>query len=493
MALLVAACSRGDRANAAGAASVLPSSGPDPVVVRIPLGGGTVRAYRYPALDSVLWSSAQPAPAIDRVLAFDAENGVLAILDRAGRPGWLDLRLGTVRTATRDKLSVISSVDGWAIFGVTAANVLVRLTPSDEWTLPAGHKVRRLFPLPDGTLLALGDEGERSVLLRVRPPDVTLGDSVVLDRPGRGVATSVGDRVYFASARHLVGVHPQDLARLDRLEAPDEILALAPTPSGDRVFVANKGSSRLDVVDRYAAEFQSSVQLPGLVTELRMDPMGRYVLARPVSGDSAWLVAIATETLRGTVQTSWRLDLPAFAADGRIARIDGDDVVFEDAASHKAVQRVEGGARDVWYFTTWNGFRPRAKELDEPVTFALGTPPPGDTHDVDTASVPATADTAVAAASAPPVAAPRPAPPVTPPPAQRTLWTVSFAAVLSQDRAREIAGTIAVDGQHPRVVSGLTAGTTVYRVIFGPYATKGEADRVGRSSQHNYWVYEGIP
>ena len=70
---------------------------------------------------------------------------------------------------------------------------------------------------------------------------------------------------------------------------------------------------------------------------------------------------------------------------------------------------------------------------------------------------------------------------------------ISFAAVLSEDRAREIAATISVDGQRPRVIKGETAGTTVFRVVFGPYNSKADAERMGRASKHNYWVYEGVP
>jgi cell division septation protein DedD len=90
------------------------------------------------------------------------------------------------------------------------------------------------------------------------------------------------------------------------------------------------------------------------------------------------------------------------------------------------------------------------------------------------------------------VAPPAPAQPP-PAPAVRDSWTVSFAAVLNEARAREIAEGIDVDGQRPRVVTAQTAGTTVYRVVFGPYATKIDAERIGRASKHNYWVYEGVP
>jgi cell division septation protein DedD len=222
-----------------------------------------------------------------------------------------------------------------------------------------------------------------------------------------------------------------------------------------------------------------------------MDPMGRYLLARPVNGDSAWVVAIATQTLVGTVGTAWRNDLPTVAVDGMIGVARGDDVVFVDPNSGKTVREVTGGAADIWFFALWNGFRPRSRELDTPVSFATRDssprdPPPPDTSPVAPEREPR--DTA----PPPPVAPPAPAQPVSPP-VVRDAWTVSFAAVLSEARAKEIAQTIEVEGQRPRVVAAQTAGTTVYRVVFGPYTTKMDAERIGRASKHNYWVYEGIP
>jgi septal ring-binding cell division protein DamX len=36
-------------------------------------------------------------------------------------------------------------------------------------------------------------------------------------------------------------------------------------------------------------------------------------------------------------------------------------------------------------------------------------------------------------------------------------------------------------------------GQPVYRVVLGPYATREDADRVGRESRQSYWIYEGGP
>lgn len=443
----------------------------------------------------MVWRASEQSPAVDRVLAFDGENGSLAYVGANGIPGWLDLRIGSVRAATKAQLTAVSSADGSAIFGVKDANEVVRFTPTGDWSHTLSRKVHRLFPVADGSLLVLVEQGASDALLRLRPPDDVVTDSLVVPRPDRAVLSSLGDRLYLGAKNALVSVRPQSLGKVDKVRADDDILALASTPSGDRIFMANKGGPRLEVVDRYSEDVKNSATLPGLVTELRMDPLGRYLLARPVSGDSAWVVAIATGNLVGTVKTAWRTDLPAVTVDGLVAAIRGNDVAFVDAKSADVKQTVKDGANDVWYFALWNGFRPRAQGIDRPVSFSLGEAAGTVVQD--------TAATGARAAAAPPArdtttptpvaATEPPPPPPPPPPVARDSWTVSFAAVLTEARAREIAETITVDGQHPRVTQGQTAGTTVYRVVYGPYNSKADAERMGKASQHNFWVYEGVP
>ena len=72
-------------------------------------------------------------------------------------------------------------------------------------------------------------------------------------------------------------------------------------------------------------------------------------------------------------------------------------------------------------------------------------------------------------------------------------WVVSFAAFVSEPPARDRAATISVEGQKARVVTGESNGTTIYRVILGPYPTKADAERIGRASRVSFWVYEGNP
>ena len=142
---------------------------------------------------------------------------------------------------------------------------------------------------------------------------------------------------------------------------------------------------------------------------------------------------------------------------------------------------MSGGAADFWYPFRWTGFRPRAEALDEPVDF-VGPP-------VDSTAVPvdstAPQDSAAATPSAP-APAPAPAPPprdtaVRRPPAG---YTVSFAALLVADKARELAASIRVGSENARVVTAVRDGSTIYRVVLGPYprARKRSASGASRSS-----------
>jgi cell division septation protein DedD len=219
------------------------------------------------------------------------------------------------------------------------------------------------------------------------------------------------------------------------------------------------------------------------------------LLAKPANGgDSAWVIDIGTGRLIGSVGTRWTIDLPAFAPSSTIATVQGSDVVFVDGTTLNTVRKVAGGAKDYWYFFYWNGFRPRPADLDQPVTFATpDTTVPRDT----TAAQPPVQAPVDSNRAAPPLrdANPTMVPPVVlPPPAatQRPAagFLVSFAAVLSDQRAQEVAATVEVGGKRARVFPTKTGSTTIYRVVLGPYATREEADRIGRESKRQYWVFE---
>jgi len=508
------ACGRERKANTdtvGNAARAEAARGPDPILIRLPRKGGTVRAYLYPRLDSVIWTGRTTS--VDRVLGFDPEGGALAIVDAKGQPGRVDLRMSASVVATKAQLTSLTAPTGTDIYGVDDKGTVIRLTRSGDWKFTPPYPARAVFPQADGGLVIDAQHGNDAVLWLIHPPDTRLRDTVTLPITMRGVHAQVGDRVYVATDTALVGVRGRDLSEVPSIRVRGHIVALAPTPSGDRIYVATTGDSSLAVVDRYTDKVASTVQLPGEISDLRMDGLGRYVIARPARGDSAWVIAVATNHVVGSVRTKWTEDLPATAPDGAIALNSGRDVIFVDGETLQAVRTVAGGASDFWYFTFWNGFRPRAAGVDQPVSFATADTTTSDSarHAADSTHV-ATADTSAKTAAAAPVAAPvaapaQPAQPphqaahvptlpaAAPPPTASAAapFTVSFAALLNESKARILADSISVGGTRARVVPSQRAGTTIYRVVLGPYPNRAAAEQIGRDSKRSYWVFPGQP
>ena len=502
LALVLLACAPTDRGDSEtrDAGSRRTSTGPDPVVLRIPRAGGPATAYVYPRLDSVVWQSPAPLPPIARVLGFDPEGGLLAFVDSAGDPGRLDLRVGAVHRQADAGLRALASADGVAIYGVDRSGKVVRLTPAGEaWTLTPPSPARAALPQADGWLLVVGEREDETLVWRLHPPESRIVDTLSLPRTTPGVRAHVLDRLYLAADERLLGVRSQGLEPVPGVSFDGRVTTVAATPSGDRVFVVTDSSDEIAVVDRYEEDVTHRVDLPGPVSALRVDPLGRYLLARPARGDSAWIVSLSSGEHVGTVATGWRDDLPLVAPDGAIAVARGEDVVFLSGGGWTPGARVAGGAADFWHTLSWSGFRPRAGDIDDPVRFPTRQPDPAPappSADSTPWPAPAPYDTIrppAADSAAPP---PRPMPPPPRPVPNRPITSgfyVSFAALLDAARARELAAQITVDGQRAKVVEGQQAGTTIHRVLLGPFADRAEADRVGRASGRTYFILEGAP
>ncbi len=507
--LAAVACGRDQRAGSdtlGDAARAEAARGPDPILVRLPRAGGTVRAYLYPRLDSVVWTGRTTS--VDRVLGFDPEGGALAIIDAKGQPARVDFRLAESAIATKAKLAALVAPTGAEIYGVDAKGNVVRLTRGGDWSFTPPFPARAVFPQSNGDIVVASQHGREAILWLMRPPDTKLRDTVVLPITMRATSAQVGDRVYFATDTALVGVRGRDLSEAPPIRVHGRVAALAPTPSGDRIYVAIAADSSLEVVDRYTDKVASTIQLPGAISDLRMDGLGRYVLVRPARGDSAWVIAVATNHVVGSVRTRWTEDLPVTAPDGAIALNSGRDVIFVDGETLQPVRTVAGGASDFWYFTFWNGFRARAAGVDQPVSFAST-----DSARNDSATVAADSTTRVAIDSVVGTALPQrpqlasaarasaqshaqtsvPTIPPAPTASAAAPFTVSFAALLNETKAHSLADSIDVAGARARVVPSQRAGTTIYRVVLGPYANRAAAEQIGRTAKRPYWVFPGEP
>ena len=433
-------------------------------------------------LDSTVWT-VDEAPAIERVLAFDDNAGSIAVVDAKGFPGRLDLRETDVLRAARTKLTSLTSVNGSDIYGINSKGEIIRLNPSGtDWKFKPSVAARAVFAQPNGDLIVSANKGAQTLVWRVHPPDDIAEDSAVLPLAGRAVRTQLGDRIYFTVDSGLVGVRGKDLSSLGAVPLTSRVRALAPTPSGDRLYVATMTDSAISIVDRYTGRLQSGLTLPAPPLDFRMDALGRYLLARFPAQDSAWVIAIGNNKLLGAVQTRWESDLPAITPDGRIALLGAKDVTLVDPQKLDVRSTVTGGAKDYWYFFAWDGFRPRAKGLDQPVTF------PSDSLPVDSLAVsPPPSGTVL------PPAGVDTTPTTAPPSQQPAGFIVSFAALLSEEKAQQVAGTIKVGDMQAHVLPTTTGSSPIFRVVMGPYLTRQEAERIGRASKREYWIYEGSP
>lgn len=475
-----------DRSSRPPGADATPSipGGPDPIVLRVSRDGGVMSATRYPDLESTLWRSSARVPALARIIAFGAEDGYLAAVDTSGAPVRIDIRLGTVTTSRDDTVAVASSADGGAIYALTTHGEITRYTPSGgDWRFTPTLPAHALYAQTDGSLIVAGAKGDRAIVWRVRPPGQDVTDSLSFDIGGNeatlrkslvATAGAVGDRVFFGGNEEVIAVRTRDLAKALEVDIGDPVTAITATPSGDRLFVAIENEELLRVVDRFEEGVKGKITLPGVPRALRMDPLGRVLLARG-GADSVYVISLGSDAVIGVVRSAWRGDLPLVLPDGAIATTRGEDVVLAHPTSLKDMRTVVGGARQFWYTLRWNGFRPRASGLDQPVQFRTSAP----RDSMDYADSAAARDLARDSTRRDT--------------ATTSSFTVSFAAVLDEQQARQVASRIRVDGETPRITTSDRAGTTLYRVVLGPYPTRADADRIGKASGQSYWIFEGAP
>lgn len=246
------------------------STGLDAVLLRVPRSGGIARAHRVGS-DSVLFSARDRAPALDGILDFDDFLGVVLLRDANSRILNLDLRLGTVTIPGEERLRGTVVAEGAAAYGLDAQGRIIRVTPSVTWTWPVPGGATSLVPTPDGSLIVLRTDGDGTEWRRVIPPETRVLDSA-RTAPVRLVErTQAGDRVWAVTNGTLISLRTRDLGQAFEMSLRDSVVALALTPSGDRVFLATD-QRRLRVVDRYAESERSAIDLPAPVSALRMIP-----------------------------------------------------------------------------------------------------------------------------------------------------------------------------------------------------------------------------
>jgi hypothetical protein len=260
-------------------------------------------------------------------------------------------------------------------------------------------------------------------------------------------ASRWGDLVAIASDSGVTFYDPLGRREPSFVQLNDAPRAVAFSPSGHRIYVARRNVPGLAVVDRYERKELDGVALPGPVAALRLDPLGRWLLARPAVGDSAWIVDLPIKRHTGIVPTQWAPDLPAISPDGVLIYRHGKDVVAARPDSLTDVGKVSNGAADLWILTTW---LPR------------GVPA--------TTVAAAASDTTGAAGAEGPLYV-----------QVSTSQNPDWSGHLADDLNRAGLNARVLPPQHP---------DDGYRVVLGPYATREQAEATGRRLGRPFWIYQ---
>lgn len=413
------------------------------VAIRLPVKGGVPQLYRLPRLtpvDGVLKGRLSP---VDRVIGLDPESEFLFVTTAKHELIGLDLGSGRVDTvAIRVKQAALGP-DG-TIYAVDSSRHVISLSRRTRFAWPQALTAlpRDLFGATDQHLVGVIPQDKLLVAAADQPPTVR-----PIAAGGDVTATRWGDLVAVASDSGVTFYDP--LARREPafVKLADPPRALAFSPSGHRIYVGRRSVPGLAVVDRYERREVDGIALPGPVAALRLDPLGRWLLARPAVGDSAWIVDLPIKRHTGIVPTQWQPDLPAISPDGMLIYRRGSDVIASRPDSLTDVGKVTNGAADLWVLTSW---LPR------------GVP-------ATTVSTAAADSTGKAGSEGPLYVQ------------VSTSQNPEWSGHLADDLTRAGLAARVLPPQHP---------DDGYRVVLGPYATREQAEATGRRLGRPFWIYQ---
>ena len=410
-------------------------------------------------------------PPVERVIGLDVETEFLYVTtpSKDSTPKKKPPRAKPDTTPTAPKSDVLALDLGSARID-TVASGIEKATLGPDGTLytvdakrrvvSVARRVRVAWPqaLPGVPIQMFGAADQRLVVADPPALVTAAADQPATSRPlptGSDVAsTRWGDLVAVATDSGVLLMDP--LGRRDPgfVSLADHPRALVFSPSGHRIYVARRTQPGLAAIDRYEREEIDGIALPLPAAIIRLDPLGRWLLAKPNIGDSVWVVDLPVKRLVGALACAWRPDLPAIAPDGALLVRQGDDVIAYRADSLTAAGRVKGGGSDLWILTGW---RPRGGYRG---AFADGGTP-GDQVAAETAGPEGPMYVQVSTS-------------------QNEAWSSEMAQQLSRAglAARVLPPRNPDDG---------------FRVVLGPYPTRAQAEAIGRKLGRPFWIYQPTP
>ncbi|HEX9703655.1 MAG TPA: SPOR domain-containing protein [Gemmatimonadales bacterium] len=390
-------------------------------------------------------------PAVERVIGVDPEAEFVYLRTEKSEILAYDLESGRADTVAPTAVRAALGPDG-TLYAVDTARRVTSVAKRVRfaWPQPLGAIPAELFGAVNQRLVAVVRQDLTRIIAAGAGQAPTVREVAL---SGDVAASHWGDLLAVAGDSGITLVDPLGLRDPAFVRLEQHPRALAFSPSGHRIYVARRNLAGLGVVDRFEQRELDGIALPGEAATIRLDPFGRWLLARPAGGDSVWIVDLPLKRLAGTLPTTWQLDLPAVGPDGTVLLRQGDDVVAfrvdTTGATLHQEGRVAGGAADLWVVTRW---RPR-----------WGAPP-------------ATAGAAAAADAA----------------GTGEILYVQVSVSRNIAWSTEMAQQLSRAGLAARVLTP-TRPDEGYRVVLGPYGTRAEAEAIGRRLGRPYWIYQPEP
>ncbi len=450
----------------------LPSAG---ALLRLPAEGGAATLLWPDSLTPVGWQSSGGLPAIERGLGTDLEELMVYAVDDRGRLIGIDLQTQRFRPFLVNAREMLGTPDG-VILGLDSTRRPLRFANRALTTFRAaveGGPVQ-LLRAPSSEIVAYSP---RSALAQVITEEGELRRFQVPS--GEIASTWYGDLFVVATDSGLIHVQPSGTPepRFAPMKGGPTVAAFS--PSGHRLYVARRRDD-LVMLDRFSGDELRTLELPGTARALRVDRTGRWLLARPLEGDSIWVVDLVRWEVAATVQTAWAADLPLVAGSKALIVRDGSDLVSWDLlrAIPGPVARLRGAAVDVYLVVPW---LPKGKSAEpEPTQLAVAEEPAPDSTGVSATPEP----TALPAEAA---ARPTPAPPTGGDPGGKALY-LQVSASQNQDFAKALVEQLKGGGWAAQLFPPKVRDDP-YRVVIGPYRTREEADADGRRLGRTYFIF----
>lgn len=419
-------------------------------------------------------------PAITRALGTDLDEKMVYAVDTTGRLVGIDLRSQRWRPYLQSAKQLVGTPDGM-VLGLDSTQHVLRLSARalTTYRAPVERGPVQLFPAPRARVIAVSSNAK---LAQVLDED---GENARLAIPSGPIATTWFGDLLAVTNDSGVTLASQDggicggkaAEKVHFLSLRGDPTVSAFSPSGHRLYVA-RHSNDLLVVDRFGCSTLHTIDLPGTAEALRVDRTGRWLLARPAKGDSVWVVDLVRNELAATIHTRWAADLPLVTGGRTLIQRDGQDVVALDltGATPKERSRLAGAADDLFLAVPWSPRRERPEAVataDLPLAVDStpkgqetedGTPPPATATTPEAEAIP-TAPTGTAAASV----------------------YVQVASSQNKDWAQAFAQQLKDGGFPAKVLDPKTPGDG-FKVVIGPYATRDEADAVGKRLGRPYFL-----